>query len=105
MTRAELAEKLRGYARASDSFEMGRTLEAAANLIEKIDDAYTNAPIEYLHLSARSYGCLYRDGKRTVGEVAAMTMDEILRLNGMGPVSACEIHKAVSDFLSRGEPR
>lgn len=62
-----------------------------------------SASIEALGLSARSYGCLYRAGARTVHDVLEMTPDEIMALNGMGPVSLLEVMDALEAFVNAGK--
>lgn len=51
----------------------------------------TQTPIEDLDLSVRSYNCLKRAGKRTLRDIAEMTMGELLRIRGLGIKSAKEI--------------
>lgn len=56
-----------------------------------------------LGLSPRSYGCLYRAGKRTAADVMRMTTAELQRINGIGKASTKEIIAAIEAFITKAE--
>ena len=52
-------------------------------------------PIEVLGLSARAYNRLHYSGFRYVSEVAALPVNNILQIRGMGKVTASEVAAAL----------
>ena len=48
-------------------------------------------PIEHLDLSVRSYNCLRKAGKNTVGDVAEMTVNELSEVRNLGRKSMEEV--------------
>ena len=48
-------------------------------------------PIEHLDLSVRSYNCLRKAGKNTVGDVAEMTVNELSKVRNLGRKSMEEV--------------
>lgn len=57
----------------------------------RTDTSIRHTPIEKLELSVRSYNCLKRAKKDTVGDVIDMTFDEMLHIRNLGRRSAEEI--------------
>lgn len=59
----------------------------------------TDAPIEKLNLSVRSYNCLKRVGLHTVQALVGKTEEELLQIRNLGAKSAAEIVEAVKRWL------
>jgi carbon monoxide dehydrogenase subunit G len=72
---------------SADSAEPGRA-DAEGDL---------SAPLEELHLPARSYNSLSREGIHTVGELSARTEEQLLAMEGIGPASVQEIGQRLAD--------
>lgn len=69
----------------------------------KIDGGYearsqlkTETPIDNIGLSVRAYNCLKRAGYNTVGEVAAMSQDDISKVRNLGNRCCHEIYDRLS---------
>ena len=54
--------------------------------------------LDELALSPRAYGALYRHGYRYAGELRELTVDDLERIPGMGPVTAREVYNIVRDL-------
>jgi uncharacterized protein len=63
------------------------------------DDAKAelSAPLEELHLPLRSYNSLRREGVATVAGLAALSEQQLLAIEGIGPASVQEISKRLAD--------
>ena len=57
-----------------------------------------HTPIEKLELSVRSYNCLKRSKKDTIGDVMDMTFTEMLHIRNLGRRSAEEIANRLADM-------
>jgi len=55
-------------------------------------------PIEHLDLSVRSYNCLRRIGKNTVGDVAEMTVNELSKVRNLGRKSMEEVMQKLREL-------
>lgn len=55
-----------------------------------------DTPIENLHLSVRSYNCLKRALVNTVGELSALTPEELLAIRNLGVRCFDEITDALT---------
>lgn len=53
--------------------------------------AVLDTPLENLDLSVRSYNCLRRAGKSTLGDLSKMTEDEMKRVRNLGARSLMEV--------------
>ena len=42
-----------------------------------LSETYLETPIEDIELSVRTYNCLKRAGKNTLGDISSMTIDEL----------------------------
>ncbi len=56
--------------------------------------------IEILDISGRAYNALLRANIRTIEQAAHLSHEELLRLNGVGTVSATEIETEIRRFLA-----
>jgi carbon monoxide dehydrogenase subunit G len=54
-------------------------------------------PIEELNLPVRSYNSLRREGVHTVGGLAALSEQDLLAIDGLGPASVKEIRQRLAD--------
>jgi uncharacterized protein len=54
-------------------------------------------PIEELNLPVRSYNSLRREGVHTVGSLAALSEQDLLAIDGLGPASVKEIRQRLAD--------
>lgn len=54
-------------------------------------------PIEDLNLPVRSYNSLRREGVHTVGGLAALSEQDLLAIDGLGPASVKEIRQRLAD--------
>ena len=52
---------------------------------------FKNMPIEELNISVRTYNCLKRHGISTVGDLAALTKEELMRVRNLGKRNHDEI--------------
>ena len=52
---------------------------------------FKNVPIEELNISVRTYNCLRRRGVSTVGDLAVMTKEELMRVSNLGKRNYDEI--------------
>ena len=52
---------------------------------------FKNVPIEELNISVRTYNCLRRRGVSTVGDLAVMTKEELMRVRNLGKRNYDEI--------------
>jgi len=55
-------------------------------------------PIEHLDLSVRSYNCLRKAGKNTVGDVAEMTVNELSKVRNLGRKSMEEVMQKLREL-------
>jgi len=51
--------------------------------ISEYGEKYKNTPIEYLDLSVRAYVCLTRAGVKTIGDLLAMTDEELRKVKNL----------------------
>jgi len=61
----------------------------------------SSAPIEELGLPVRAYGCLKRAGVNTVGQLQAMSEDDLLSLRNFGLVSLRAVSQALAHNLTK----
>ncbi len=52
-------------------------------------------PLVFLELSARSWSCLTAAGCKTIGDVADLPAEELLKLRNLGPSTATNIARAL----------
>jgi len=52
---------------------------------------FKNMPIEELNISVRTYNCLKHNGISTVGDLSAMTKQELMRVRNLGERSYDEL--------------
>lgn len=55
-------------------------------------EQYADVSIDELNLSSRSYKCLVRSGIKTVGDIAALSREEMLKIRNLGITSYGEIY-------------
>jgi DNA-binding CsgD family transcriptional regulator len=84
---------LRGYERLKEAYAVVRQKEPDETEISAVLDGKTllSTKLEELDFSVRTFNCLRRAGKNTLGEIADMTMDELLRVRNLGRKSAQEV--------------
>jgi hypothetical protein len=64
-----------------------------------------DAPVDDLKLPARATASLHREGITTVGQLATMTEDELLAIDGIGPASVVDIKSKLTEHgLTLGLP-
>ena len=65
-----------------------------------LGQALTEAPLEELELSVRSYNCLKRAGMKNVGDVVQNidSRQDLLKIRNLGMRSANEIMQAIMEF-------
>ena len=61
-----------------------------------------STPIDALNLSTRSYNCLRRNGVCTIGELVALSEEEIFSMKNLGKKSAEEVFQKINEYF--GEP-
>jgi DNA-binding CsgD family transcriptional regulator len=83
----------RGYERLKEAYAVVRQKEPDETEISAVLDGKTllSTKLEELDFSVRAFNCLRRAGKNTLGEIADMTMDELLRVRNLGRKSAQEV--------------
>ncbi len=79
----------------SDSTAAERQPGTAAAGSPGADQAKT--PIEELNLPVRSYNSLRREGVHTVGSLTALSEQDLLAIDGLGPASVKEIRQRLAD--------
>ena len=60
--------------------------------------AIENVPIDELEISVRTYNCIKNLGIRTVGQLAATTEAELLRIQNFGRTSLREVKEVLSNL-------
>lgn len=55
-------------------------------------------PIEEVKLSTRTYNCLYRAGKNTLGDIVEMTERELMNVRNLGRKSADEVKQVLKEY-------
>ncbi len=83
----------------------GRVIEKfASNLAAQLSGGaaapaadQARVPIEELNLPVRSYNSLRREGVHTVGGLAALSEQDLLAIDGLGPASVKEIRQRLAD--------
>ena len=61
-----------------------------------------STPIDALNLSTRSYNGLRRNGVCTIGELVALSEEEIFSMKNLGKKSAEEVFQKINEYY--GEP-
>ena len=56
-----------------------------------LSETYLETPIEDIELSVRTYNCLKRAGKNTLGDISSMTIDELKNIKGINESSIIEV--------------
>lgn len=56
-----------------------------------LSETYLETPIEDIELSVRTYNCLKRSGKNTLGDMSSMTIDELKNIRGINESSIVEV--------------
>lgn len=69
----------------------------------KLPDHLACLPIEDLNLSVRSRNALRRRGIDTLGQLARLSDDELLRFQAFGKANLAEVRRAMGQLLSRIE--
>ena len=87
---------------------IGKIFGVGTNIRLPFSEQDYNTEIEELNLSVRSYNCLKRAGKNTVGEVIEIIQkNELINIRNLGKLSRGEIRAKVCEFgynkLSRGQ--
>jgi len=75
----------------------GATAPAAAPAAADQAPDQGKTPIEELNLPVRSYNSLRREGVHTVGSLAALSEQDLLAIDGLGPASVKEIRQRLAD--------
>lgn len=93
MANAKYQKLLREYELLNEAYEaISASYSGPGSMPLPVQSAITlSTPIYNLDLSVRSYNCLRRAGKNTLGEVADMTIDELKLVRNLGRKSAEEI--------------
>ena len=74
--------------------EQSRKMKLAAESTEK--DSYLHIPIEDLDCSVRTYNCLKRAGIDTLGELIALSEQELLAIKNLGTKGVAEIPERIA---------
>jgi DNA-directed RNA polymerase alpha subunit len=100
----------RGYERLKEAYIVMRQKEPDEVEINRALGGETPLPtkLEELGFSVRTYNCLRRVGKGTLGEIANMTMAELLTVRNLGRKSAQEVIDKLAEYgltlkISAGE--
>lgn len=56
-----------------------------------LSETYLETPIEDIELSVRTYNCLKRAGKNTLGDISSMTIDELKNIREINESSIIEV--------------
>jgi carbon monoxide dehydrogenase subunit G len=64
---------------------------------DQAPDDQAKVPIEELNLPVRSYNSLRREGVATVGSLTALSEQDLLAIDGLGPASVKEIRQRLAD--------
>jgi carbon monoxide dehydrogenase subunit G len=64
---------------------------------DQAPDQASRVPIEELNLPVRSYNSLRREGVHTVGSLTALSEQDLLAIDGLGPASVKEIRQRLAD--------
>ena len=56
-----------------------------------LSETYLETPIEDIELSVRTYNCLKRAGKNTLGDISSMTIDELKNIKGINESSIIDV--------------
>ncbi len=74
-------------------------VEIAEEIVEEKEEAPSeDIPTEELNLSTRTINILVDNNLKTVGEIAALTEEDLTNLEGMGEKGVKEIRKAIGTF-------
>jgi carbon monoxide dehydrogenase subunit G len=75
------------------------TGQAAADQVpaDQAPEDQAKVPIEELNLPVRSYNSLRREGVATVGSLTALSEQDLLAIDGLGPASVKEIRQRLAD--------
>lgn len=69
-----------------------------ATIMRKVEiNNLLDSPIETLGLSSRAYNCLRRAGKKTIKDVALMSISELQSIRNMGSKSVYEVESALEE--------
>lgn len=102
----EISSKLKQVERLRRIQECAERGESIKNLVSTGPlDIDSWSPIEYMELSVRSFNCLARRGIKTVGDLTALTNEELLSTHNLGVASAREIIGKLhaNGFMLKGE--
>ena len=62
-----------------------------------LSETYLETPIEDIVLSVRTYNCLKRAGKNTLGDISSMTIDELKNIRGINESSIIEVESLLKE--------
>lgn len=85
----------RGYVAG---YEAGRADALAGVTQPKTDETVLALPLKHVSMSARVWHCLCRAQCETVGDVARISEEDILRMHGVGTVTADKIARLLQSL-------
>lgn len=91
----------REYETLAKAFEVKTGKPAEHDVIVPMADIaiQRRTPIEELDFSVRTYNCLSRAGKKTLGELADMTEDDLKKVRNLGNKSIKEVIECVKNRI------
>jgi len=98
----EFRDQKEAYQKLSADYELIRTAfeniaaKPASQIVEISEILQT--PIEEVNFSTRTYNCLYRAGKNTLGDIVEMTERELMNVRNLGRKSADEVKQVLKEY-------
>jgi carbon monoxide dehydrogenase subunit G len=84
-------------ATSADTERQSATAVASSPGEDQAPEDQAKMPIEDLNLPVRSYNSLRREGVHTVGSLTALSEQDLLAIDGLGPASVKEIRSRLAD--------
>ncbi len=69
---------------------------------EERAEKFADMPLDKLNFSVRTYNSLMRGNVRTLGDLVALTDEELLKIRNLGRLGVCEVREKIDELESRG---
>ena len=69
---------------------------------EERAEKFSDMPLHDLNFSVRTYNSLMRGNVRTLGDLVALTDEELLKIRNLGRLGVCEVREKIDELESRG---